>query len=382
MATTPIRQPCRGCGDGSPTTAWAPAWPATDPIPARLPEILAAADMVVLPSEWEGLPLVLVEAMQRGVPVAATNVGGTGELGDDNPDVVITEPAWGAFVAGLVELAGKVPRGRNRRRPAPSLDRGAGTAARTWPGNGKRPSSTPPITFDPPPWHSPMTEFWTWWCLTLALCCYPVLRAWKDPREALAFPIIAALMWAYMYVYLPYGVVRMHPDFVSPSTLAFVEFLPCACFAAFLAGWYRNLVVAKARGKTIHYSPRGLWNWGNGLLIVGFVGQYTFAHAGQSYAESSAYWYMLFQLGYPGIALCVAALTLRRTGSRYSWSASSWQIALCGGLAFMLVATYLFGARRGPTYTAIVAAVFSHLLVRHLPCGYGKCWGPSAPRGC
>ena len=81
-------------------------------LPARqVPEILAQADLVVLPSEWEGLPLVLVEAMQHGVPIVATDVGGTRELGQNNPDAVITAPAWDAFVDGLRLLAGKLRAG-------------------------------------------------------------------------------------------------------------------------------------------------------------------------------------------------------------------------------------------------------------------------------
>lgn len=76
-----------------------------------LPGILAKADVVVLPSEWEGLPLVLVEAMQHGVPVVATDVGGTAELGVDNPDVLITEPDWEAFVAGLQNMAARLRSG-------------------------------------------------------------------------------------------------------------------------------------------------------------------------------------------------------------------------------------------------------------------------------
>lgn len=77
----------------------------------QLPDILAQADVIVLPSQWEGLPLVLVEAMQRGVPVVATAVGGTEELGKDNPDVIITGSEWDAFVDGLLAMSQKLRSG-------------------------------------------------------------------------------------------------------------------------------------------------------------------------------------------------------------------------------------------------------------------------------
>jgi glycosyltransferase involved in cell wall biosynthesis len=77
-----------------------------------LPRIFAATDLVVLPSRYEGLPLVLVEAMQRGIPVVATSAGGTAELGEDNPDVIVTEgTAWEPFAAGLEQMAARLRHG-------------------------------------------------------------------------------------------------------------------------------------------------------------------------------------------------------------------------------------------------------------------------------
>jgi len=79
---------------------------------SELPGILDAADVVVLPSLWEGLPLVLVEAMLRGVPFVATAAGGTGELGENNPDVIVTETDWSAFEAGVAEMGRRIRAGR------------------------------------------------------------------------------------------------------------------------------------------------------------------------------------------------------------------------------------------------------------------------------
>jgi glycosyltransferase involved in cell wall biosynthesis len=45
-----------------------------------IPELLAAADAFVLSSAWEGLPLVVGEAMAMEKPVVATDVGGVREL--------------------------------------------------------------------------------------------------------------------------------------------------------------------------------------------------------------------------------------------------------------------------------------------------------------
>jgi glycosyltransferase involved in cell wall biosynthesis len=55
-----------------------------------VPALLAAAAVFVLPSVWEGQPLILQEALRAGVPVVATRVGGIPELTGE--DAILVPP--------------------------------------------------------------------------------------------------------------------------------------------------------------------------------------------------------------------------------------------------------------------------------------------------
>jgi glycosyltransferase involved in cell wall biosynthesis len=79
---------------------------------SQLDAILTGVDVVLHPSQWEGLGLVPLEAMQRGVPVVATEADGTAELGEENPDAVITRGEdWDAFRAGIGEMVARLRAG-------------------------------------------------------------------------------------------------------------------------------------------------------------------------------------------------------------------------------------------------------------------------------
>jgi glycosyltransferase involved in cell wall biosynthesis len=54
--------------------------------------LLATADIFVLPSLWEGLPLVLIEAMAAGLPAVVTAVGGNPEVVKDNISGILIPP--------------------------------------------------------------------------------------------------------------------------------------------------------------------------------------------------------------------------------------------------------------------------------------------------
>jgi glycosyltransferase involved in cell wall biosynthesis len=55
-------------------------------------DLLAGADLLVLPSFAEGLPVVLMEAMASGLPVIATRVAGVAELVEDGVSGLLVPP--------------------------------------------------------------------------------------------------------------------------------------------------------------------------------------------------------------------------------------------------------------------------------------------------
>lgn len=72
--------------------------------PDDLKSILSETDLVLLPSEIEGLPLVLLEAMAHGVPFVASNVGAIPELAIDNPDVRVVPLERRTFLMAIEEM--------------------------------------------------------------------------------------------------------------------------------------------------------------------------------------------------------------------------------------------------------------------------------------
>lgn len=73
--------------------------------PAELPALMDNIDLVVLPSDFEGVPLVLLECMAFGVPFVASDVGAVRSLAEENPDVRVVPLENGALACAIEEMA-------------------------------------------------------------------------------------------------------------------------------------------------------------------------------------------------------------------------------------------------------------------------------------
>src|SRR6266568_84984 len=77
-----------------------------------IPHVLAAADVFVLGSLWEGHPLSVMEAMAAGKPVVATAVGCVPELVSDRTGRLVVPGDTSILEAAMFDLANDLPLAR------------------------------------------------------------------------------------------------------------------------------------------------------------------------------------------------------------------------------------------------------------------------------
>jgi glycosyltransferase involved in cell wall biosynthesis len=72
---------------------------------ADIPDLLAASDVFVLASDYEGQPLCVMEAMAAGLPVVSTKVGGIPELLNEGEEGFLVPPVDASgFAAAMRRL--------------------------------------------------------------------------------------------------------------------------------------------------------------------------------------------------------------------------------------------------------------------------------------
>lgn len=79
-----------------------------------VPDLQAAADLFVMPSLWEGLPLALLEAMLAGKPIIASATSGIPEAIETGREGLLTPPGDSAALAGALSRLLRDPAERRR----------------------------------------------------------------------------------------------------------------------------------------------------------------------------------------------------------------------------------------------------------------------------
>jgi glycosyltransferase involved in cell wall biosynthesis len=88
-----------------------------------VPALLQAADVVVVPSRWEGQPLIVQEAMRAGRPLVASRAGGIPGLTGEDAALLVAPLDPGQLAAAVLAVIGD--RALARRLGAAALARAA-----------------------------------------------------------------------------------------------------------------------------------------------------------------------------------------------------------------------------------------------------------------
>jgi glycosyltransferase involved in cell wall biosynthesis len=79
-----------------------------------IPDLQAAADIFVLPSLWEGLPLAILEGMFGGNPIIASNISGIPEAVEHGTHGLLTPPGDAPALADAIGALVRDPVARNQ----------------------------------------------------------------------------------------------------------------------------------------------------------------------------------------------------------------------------------------------------------------------------
>lgn len=76
----------------------------------QIAELMRHADIFVLPSLWENMPCVVLEAIASGLPVVASRVGGVPEVVDSDVGLTVDPESPRALAEGVMNVAGNLDR--------------------------------------------------------------------------------------------------------------------------------------------------------------------------------------------------------------------------------------------------------------------------------
>jgi hypothetical protein len=202
--------------------------------------------------------------------------------------------------------------------------------------------------------------FWALWIATAVAAGFQVLRPLVTREGLLGFPFVAGLAWLYFYVYMAFDVATKLRDSVPAPALCLGQFVALISYLGLVVGWeiaVRKRSAVGVRSDHNQYPADKLWQGGMLFLVIGIIGQYSLSSQESiGFSNVSAYWHMLYLIGDPGAALCIAGL-LRTPREKRPGRIVALTIAVV-----LLQIPFLMGARRGPLFPAVIVMGFAPFL--------------------
>lgn len=200
--------------------------------------------------------------------------------------------------------------------------------------------------------------YWVLWLATLVVCLYQSIRAYRDSRDFFGLPLIACFMFGYFYVLQSFYVATQLTNLLQPWMFEFGQFMALVCLSALLAGWYygrKRFGVVKQIDSKTSVKMSTLWWVGLTFSLIGLIGLYSFDPGQNSFQESSAYWYMLFFVGYPGLLMCLQAMA--RSSKQRTW----FHLLSIAALIIVFMYPFILYARRGPLFPMVIILLYGYM---------------------
>ncbi len=194
---------------------------------------------------------------------------------------------------------------------------------------------------------------WLWWFPTVGLCAWKLIEGFARPVRMLEWPFLVCAMWLYFYGYMAYNAKVALSAYLGNDVSNIGQLMALLCLGGVFIGWKLGKRVGVAPAISMRRYPYGsLWCVSLVLIAIGAVGCYFVqrdaSEGMMDFKHTSAYWYLLFYVGYPGLAMGVWAILKMESPARVVLALAT--LIMLGAFMYPQV----LSARRGPLLPAVL----------------------------
>ncbi|WP_372717013.1 hypothetical protein [Novipirellula sp.] len=200
--------------------------------------------------------------------------------------------------------------------------------------------------------------FWFFWAGSTGLCLLNLLDGWRNPAKMLTWPFLSSLICLYFYGYMAASAFLQLNYAFKTSDAIIGQLLVLCCLIGINVGWKAGMCSVVDTKPQQNYSLRKVWVIGICLMLLATSVHFSFhgfalkSRAGLNFRDNSAYWYMFFWVGYPGLSMAIWAMCKMNRMERRPLFAISIMVF------FAFIFPHVVMARRGPLFPAVIIFLF------------------------